>query len=306
MQLRMVLLLFGIFVLMTALNVAAQSGQQPASALDYKGVTSYTEFQASTNSLGQVFEWDTSVGYNFSRHLGVDVGLPLYYASPSSTASSGTSSGMGAGDVYLDMRITYPNEVLNYGSKITLGAPTGSTDKGFSTGRATIDWNNHFDRSFGRLTPFGEAGLANTVTDTRYFARPFTSLGFVTHFQGGMTVDFARVFQAGGSVYAIAPSGSQKVYSKLVGPQSGSTTSAPAPMGTGKGQGNNVFASAHVTSGGADLVRDHGYTAFLIASPVKYMDLEVAYTRSADYQLNTVSFSVGFNVGVLAKSTNRH
>ncbi len=304
MQSRRALVLFMFVIWGAAMNLAAQAASQPANAVNYSGFTSYTEFQASSNSLGQVFEWNTSVGYNFSSHVGVDIGLPLYFTNPS-TSTSGTSSGLGAGNAYLDLRLAFPNPLLNYASKITVGAPTGSTSKGFSTGRATVDWINRFDHSFGRVTPFGEAGLANTVSDTTFFTRPFTSLGFVTHFQGGAEIDLLRVFQVGGSVYAIEPSGSQKIYSKLVQHIAGTTSAPPAPP-TGNSQANQQFTSAHVLSGGADLVRDHGYIAFVRATPAKYMDMELAYTRSADYQLNTVSFSVGLNLGVLSRSASRH
>jgi hypothetical protein len=275
---------------------ALAQGASPVGAVDYSGFTSYTTFRGSTNSSGQIFEWNTSVGYNFNRFFGVDVGLPLYYSNPSSTTT--TSSGMGAGDAYGDLRLSLPNPVVNYSSKVTIGLPTGNADKGFSTGRATVDWNNHFDHSFGRWTPFAEAGLANTISNVGYFERPFTSLGFVSHFQGGMTVDVARIFQVGGSAYAIEPSGTQKIYSKLVGKQSGAVSAGSSGNAGG-------FNSAHVVSGGSDLDRDHGYGAFVLCHPVKYMDLDLAYTRSADYQLNTVSFGIGLNLGVLAKTT-RH
>jgi len=52
--------------------------------------------------------------------------------------------------------------------------------------------------------------------------------------------------------------------------------------------------------------RDNGYSASLGASPSPYLDLGVGYTRSVRYALNTVSFSVGVNLGSLAKRNSQH
>ncbi|HET8666902.1 MAG TPA: hypothetical protein VFM10_02910, partial [Terriglobales bacterium] len=48
---------------------------------------------------------------------------------------------------------------------------------------------------------------------------------------------------------------------------------------------------------GNDLTRDHGFSTWFDASLSRYIDMEIGYTRSYGYDLNTVSFGVGFNVG---------
>jgi hypothetical protein len=50
----------------------------------------------------------------------------------------------------------------------------------------------------------------------------------------------------------------------------------------------------------ASLAKDYGYSVWLDANLNRYMDTEVGYTRSAPFNLNTVSFSLGFNVARLA------
>ena len=76
------------FLLLFALtgSLAAQSNPAvQANPQDGKGFTSYTEFGGSSNSDGRVFELDSSVGYNFSKHFGLDMGLPIYFTQASSS-----------------------------------------------------------------------------------------------------------------------------------------------------------------------------------------------------------------------------
>jgi hypothetical protein len=186
---------------------------------------------------------------------------------------------------------------------VTGTAPTGDKNRGLSTGRPTIDWTNHFDRSFGRLTPFGNIGLANTVSDTPLFVRPYTTLGFVTHLEGGVAYRLTRFLEAGSSVYAIEPAGQQTVVSQLTGAtasssgQSGSTQS-------GKGNKNQqgIFESTHIAVGSADLVRDNGFSVWGTVRPTRIFMLQVGYTRSNHYALNTLSFGNGVNLGSAVRS----
>jgi len=55
---------------------------------------------------------------------------------------------------------------------------------------------------------------------------------------------------------------------------------------------------------GADLARDYGFSAWIDANPTPYLDMELGYTRSVNYDLNAVSFGVGINVGYLARRRN--
>jgi hypothetical protein len=284
--------LLALLVVTARINLRAQSDS--GSQDEEKGFTFYEQFTGSTNTLGQVMKADTSVGYNFNRYFGVDVGLPVYFVHASSKSSiAGAMSGNGIGNAYTDLRLTLLNPVVNYESTLTGWAPTGDTKKGFSTGRATFDWDNRFDRGFGRIRPFASVGVANTVPDSQFFVRPFTTLGTITHFEGGGTYRILRVFHVGASAYDILPTGQQKVFSKLIRSQ---TSGASSRHGAG------VFENNHETVGSADLARDNGVSAWFDASPIRYLDLEVGYTRSVRYDLNTVSFGVGVNVGTLVKA----
>src|SRR5438477_1913775 len=291
------------FLLLFALTGPLSAQSNPAvqtNPQNGKGFTSYTEFGGSSNSDGRVFELDSSVGYNFSKHFGLDMGLPIYFTQASSSTTGGSTSNNGVGNPHVDLRLKFNNPAVNYGSVLTGFAPTADTKKGLSTGRATFDWTNRFDRSFSRLTPFAEAGIANTIMDSRLFFRPFSSLGFNTHFQAGTSFDLWKFFSVGASAYDILPSGQQKIFSKLVAQQSGGSASNPNPPH------GRVFENNHETTGSADIARDHGYSTWVDASPNSYLDMELGYTHSVNYALNTVSFSVGFNLGSLVRKGVRH
>ncbi len=276
-------------------TVAAQSSRGPQPQTDEKGFISYAEFQGSANSEIEVMKLDTTVGYNFNRHFGADFGVPIYFARSSSTSSSGSSSNTGLGDAYLSLRFKTGSSAVNFASIFTGYAPTGDTGKGLSTGRATFDWNNHFDHSFSRLTPFAEIGMGNTIVDSRRFTRPFTTLGFNTHFQLGASFDLRHSLSVGAAAYEVLPSGQQKVFSKVSG------SAAP-----GAGSHGRVFETNLQTTGPSDIARDNGFSGWLDVSPSNYLDLELGFNRSIHYDLNTIAFTVGVNVGQLVKKANRH
>ena len=267
-----------------------------------RGVIFYERFLGSVNTLGNVFRLDTTLGYSFNKHFSIDGGLPVFFVRPSQTTTglAGTASANGIGNAYLELRFALPNPRVNYSSVVTGTAPTGDKNSGLSTGRATVDWTNHFERSFSRLTPFGNIGFANTVSDTPLFVRPYTTLGFVTHFEAGGTYRVARFLEAGAAAYAIEPAGQQTIVSQLTA----KTAAAPAQTGKSSGRSGHqgVFETTHVAVGTADLVRDHGVSLWGSVHPTKVLTLQVAYTRSIHYALNTVSFGIGVNLGSVLRN----
>src|SRR5215813_11915245 len=215
----------------------------PVLAEDGQGWTFSGRFQGSSNSSGLVMKADPTLGYSFSRTFQTYVGLPVYFVKDSSTISTTsttpTSNGFmnGLGNAYLGFHIGVDHEAINYASNVEATAPTGDKDKGFSTGRATVDWTNSFSHNFSAVTPFANIGLANTVSDTSFFVRPFTSLGLVSHFDGGAKFSLSQFVDVAASAYGVRAAGQQRIISKIVKRQS--TTSATASSsGTGK---NRVF-----------------------------------------------------------------
>jgi hypothetical protein len=228
------------------------------------------------------------------------MGVPIYFVRGTSSTSTGTkttTASNGIGDVFSDLRLTFNNPLVNYISTLTGAAPSGDSSRGRSTGRATFDWGNNFSREFGRWTPFANLGVGNSLYSTRFFHRPFLTLGKVAHFEAGTSFDLGHSLTVSASAYDVAPWGQQKVFSRLVTRSSGTTV--------GTGQHGRVFEKSAETTGGADLVRDNGFNAALDMSPSKYLDLELAYSHSVHFRLNTISFGVGFNLTPLFRKAGR-
>ena len=297
-------LLFSIF-LTGALTAQQLPGTSAQKNPDDLGWTSSMSFDGTVDSNQRVFDVTSSVGYNFTKHWGADLGVPIEFVSSSATTStsSGPGNGSGAasatnssslnsvGNVFMDVRFKAPSDVLNYSSSLTTSAPTGSESKGVSTGRATFGWTNRFEHAFGPFSPFLEAGLGNSVMDSKLYRRPFTTLGFVSQFSAGTSVDLGHDFSVGASLFDVLPEGQQKLFSKLVG-------KGAAARGTGSH--GRAYELASESVGTSALTRDNGDSAWIEYSPGA-LDFQVGYTHSVHYALSTFAFSAGVDVGKLLR-----
>ena len=295
-----------LLLLSCSLPIYAQSPSPAASgavnqdnAGFYRGWTLGTSFEGSTSGDGSVYDLGTSAGYNFTHHFGVDLGVPYYFVgTPSAvkTKDPGAVSGNGIGNIGADLKWLFPGNTMNYGSTIHLGAPTGDIKKGFSTGHATWNWSNHIEHGWGNFTPFIDAGVGNTVPDTRYIKKPFMTFGYNLAFEAGTQVDAGPV-NLSASVYDIAPWGPQTVVSKVF-----RCTSGVKCASTGKTTNRKNYLNSSVSSGDASLARDNGFNFGAEFKPksLKTIDFEVAYSRSVPLRLNTFSFGVSLDIaGVL-------
>jgi hypothetical protein len=278
------------FVLIVVVVFALPSLAEDGGAWSLSG-----RFQGSSNSDGLVLKADPTLGYSFNHHFQMYFGVPVYFVNESSTiqTQTATTSGFmnGLGNAYIGFRLGVDNEAVNYSSTLEATAPTGDKAKGFSTGRATVDWSNRFSHKFSSVTPFASAGLANTVSDTSFFVRPFTSLGVVSHFDGGAKFSLSQFVDVGASAYAVRAAGQQTIISKIF---KNTTTATTTTAGTGK---NRPFENGREVVGSAALANDNGFSTWLAAHAGSTMDFQVGYTRSAGYDLNTLFFGVGFRVG---------
>jgi hypothetical protein len=261
------------------------------------GFTLYSRTQGSSNQAGLVTKLDSNIGYNFSPHFGIDFGVPVYFVYPSNGKSAsilGTRQRSGLGNVYLDIRYTLLEPAVNFVSFVTVAAPTGDRTEGFSTGHVTWDWHNHFYRTLGRFTPFANAGLADTIMDSPFYLRPFSSLGLIGHFEGGSTFNLWRDLSLGASFYAITPSGDQKVISKLSGKQTQNK------KGSSLGQ---IFEIPGQPTVGPDSVSDRGFSLWCEANATSFLDFDIGYSHSTLYSLDSLFFGVGLNWKTLIRKT---
>jgi hypothetical protein len=278
--------------------------QQDASDSSDKGFTSYMQFGGSASAGQSVLKLDTNAGYNFSEHVGVNFGVPFYFVGGSSTSTTGAKtsySSAGVGAPHAAVQLTFKNSSVNYSSALTVFLPAGDTKDGLSTGQTSFDWNNRFDHSFHRVTPFAEAGLGNTVADSRQFDRPYSSHGYNAHLLAGLGVNLTDRITLGASAYDIAPWGTQTIYSRTVAHQA--TASAAAGSKT---PNNRFFAVNGVTSGTADIARDDGFSTWVSFSPTPVVNIEVGYTRSVQFALDMASFSLRVNLAKLARKASRN
>ena len=230
------------------------------------------QLEGSSNAEGQVILLDSSAGYVFGRHLLVDGGLPVYFIRATTASTSGTSttnSFSALGDIYGQVRLSFPNPAVNFKTQLTGRAPTGSTTDGISTGHATYDWTNRVDRGFGNWTPFCEIGLADSIPDTFIYKRPFASYGELAHFQLGAQYRVAEWLGVAASAFDVAPWGTQTIDSRV--------------------QKTKV-------TGGSNLAEDNGFSVGADLSPARAIDFTVGYSRSTHYHLNTISFGVVINM----------
>ncbi|HEY2393429.1 MAG TPA: hypothetical protein VGK22_19810 [Candidatus Angelobacter sp.] len=282
------------FLVMAAMALPAFGQYQPTPDFQ-KGFTGYEAFQGSVNSDSRMFKLDSNAGYDFNRHFGVFAGMPFYFANTQNTITqvNGTATttstdvtNNGVGNAYFGLAMRAPNKTLDYSSTATFAAPTGSTSKGLSSGRANVDFTNRVEHSFDRLTPFVEGGISNAVPDSQLFTRPFTSLGLITHFEEGGEFEVIKHFAVGGSGFEIVPFGNQKIFSKLLSKgQSGS--------------GKNSFDLAAETSG-SGLTRENGFNSWIAFEPTPVWRVELGFSRSATFDLNSIAFNIKMNVGKLA------
>jgi len=271
-------------ILVLGLAVPAQAAADEEQGWSFSGA-----FSGSSNSSGVVTKLDPVLGYNFNKHFSTYTGVPFYFVNLSSSATTVTTNGgsmNGIGNAFLGFRARTDSEVLNYSSTLEFTAPTGDKSRGFSTGRMTVDWTNRFSRQFSSLTPFASVGVANTVSDTAFFVRPFSSLGTVGHFEGGATYDVAPLVRVGASAYAVRGSGEQRIISKI----------KRSLSSQGPGSGRPIFETLPETVSTADAINDHGLSTWFAISP-KSVNLYAGYSRSVNYDFNTLFFGVGFHLG---------
>jgi hypothetical protein len=283
-------LLLSILIITGAVTADAQGSSIPTGRVN-GGIDWNESFEGSTGSSGLEMEINTSAIYHFGR-FSVGAGIPVYLNR--TIFPTGVTISDGIGDFFVTLGSSWNGRLLNYATQLTGAAPTGDPAKGFGTGHMTFDWNNRLDHRFGGLTPFLDGGVANSIADTRFFHRPFTSYGYLAHFEGGADVDLSHSFTLTLSAYKIAPWGTQTIISRDV--VSGATGSG--------GQDGRVFETSHLTTGPASINYDDGFTAGLTFIPKPYLNLALGYTRSVSFAFNTFSWGIGVNMSKLISRGN--
>lgn len=274
--------------LLTAIVLIVSFAMPTRAAEDQRGWAFSGYVTGTSNSSGLILKVNPSVGYSFNKYFRTYAGLPFYFVDAS---VSSTSNGFvnGIGNAYVGIGFGIDDPALNFASNLVISAPTGDRSRGFSTGRVTADWTNDFSRPISIFRPFGSVGVANTISDTSFFVRPFTSYGLVGHFEGGTTVDLLPRAYVGASAYGVKASGEQRIASKVFdnpgrGQASGSRRHRP-------------FETSSETVSSPDIADDYGFSTWFGVTPQSNSNFYVGYSRSTSYDFNTLFFGVGFRIG---------
>ena len=270
--------------------------------LNGKGFSMYTNFEQTHDSSSN---WssviDESVSYDFNKVFAMGVGVPFYLSynqlnAPSTTGTTPTIQTLtptynSIGDVRLALKFSSPTPVLRYVATVTGTAPTGDTSTGISTGRATANFNNHLEFDLGPVTPLMELGIANTNALIDMVKRPYSTLGPLAHFKGGLSLPLMKNVDVEFAGYENLPIGTQKLYSHLYGKGSGGTSSS-----SGKGNASKIYQQV-ASAVGTGIDEDNGFATGLNANLGKRLDLGFTYDHSVRQQLDSFAFSVGFRIG---------
>ena len=241
----------------------------------------------------------------------VVVGLPLYLNSLNSGAVSGI------GDVYVQGQLLVRVVGFDFSPTLTVGFPTGHSERGLGAGKVTIDGTATFARTFERrLRPFVSAGLANYVFNNVGYQRPYIATGGAAHFSGGLTVGLGRRVNLGIGGFAVEPFGEQEMTSREVAQDASPAPPSGMPPGMGHNPGTMpgmghipggstgmfpvglppFMQMSHATVQASDL-RDHGVNAWSSIAIHPAISIQIAVARSLDFSLTTVRVGLGFNFG---------
>jgi len=281
----------GLLIAALSGGASAARAQALASGRANRGMKLYESFGGSSSSSGTVFNMSNAVGYDFTAWLGMDISVPLYFVLPPAQKNGFAASATGLGNLSVDGRLTLESPVLDYLPTATITFPTGSTTKGFSTGSVTYDFDNRFEHEWDTITPFVDMDVGNSLNSgaSRYhhtIQRPYLTVGKVANFMVGSDFRLTDRWSVSADAYKVVPWGPQTVFSRIV---------RPGKVGKG-GKHHRTYEIVQRQVGGARIVDDDGFDASVAFSPNHYIDLTLGFDRSIHYALNTISFSVGFNI----------
>jgi len=288
----------------------ASISKKPPEIVSPASNRGFTWYTSATGSHDSISGWssiiESSVRYDFNNKFGVELGVPYYivHSGYDSTKVVGinktpalVSSYNSLGDTALTLHFAAPGSWVGYRSTLAGTAPTGDTSSGISTGRATFDLNNHFEHSWGRITPFAELGIGDSsALVNKAVKHPYTTLGPLSHYKAGSYFSVLKVFSFEISGYEDLPIGDQKIYSHLFRASKNGTI---VRVVNGK---KRRFQSVQVDTG-QGILEDNGLTNSLTISLGPHIALTGTYQRSLRQSFDTASFGVAYSFGRRAAAT---
>ena len=266
-------------------TASASSLTPPAEAAVVPGITPTLHgFNAGATVAGihdSVVGWSTlftpTIGYSFNDIFSVDATLPIYMYRLAESLSARPRRNQQLvnqrgelGDLVMELHAQFVPPLFQYQITAAISAPTGDEDYGLTTGRATFDVNNHFERTFRRLTPNLELGIGDSSTlVNRIVSKNYTTLGPLAHFQTGIGLTLPRDLFFESDVYEQLPIGDQKIY----GPSR---------------RGKATIVTGHNVS------EDNGFTSSLDLPIDRHTTLTGYYSRSLRLRIDSVGIGLTY------------
>jgi hypothetical protein len=218
-----------------------------------------------------------AIGYSFNDIFSIDASIPIYFyrlAESRSTHPKPTQQLVNQrgepGDIVFGLHAQFIPRLFQYEITGAFTAPSGDEAYGLTTGRVTFDVNNHFERTFGRLTPNLELGAGDSSTlVNRIVTKNYTSLGPLAHFQVGLGVDLLRGISFESDAYEQLPIGDQKIY----GPSR---------------HGNATVVTGH------NVTEDNGFINSLDIPLDSHFSLSGYYSRSLRLHTDTAAMGITY------------
>ena len=287
---------------------------------------------ANNSGFGTWMEASPSLRYDIHPRWSVEVGVPIYYLNPGSTAS-GSALG-GPGDVHASLTLDVSGSRAMLFTTGSVGAATGSVTKGLGSGQTSWDWTTNASVTHGRLVPYATAGLSNNLRAASQSAARaigaagrsvIISNGNLIHVDAGMSIGAWRASNVSLSGYLVSTFGNQSVSASAVPrfrglpvrPEPGQAPTGVGPGGAtppgaiGPGQnlgprpgfgnvGNNQ--PGPIQAGDvADWVSDRGLT-LAVAGPINAStSLALWVSKSLWYDYTAVSVSASVNLTKLLR-----
>ena len=273
---------------------SADQESQSVQTASTTGPTAFAQAVGMYSNLGGVYNAGIGIGYNITEHVGGDIGIPLYtIQSPFPIVTNHTWRWTTlVGDPFVDLRYTTKWHGLDATSILTGTIPVSNTTRVFTTGRFGADWYNHVSGHFAGLTPFVNFGAANETMD-RYvlprpynIARPYQVFGFNANGEAGLSFTVFKDHSVGASAYGILPFGRQKVFSRLVAPDSAIA---------GDANHNRYWNSAFETIGSSKIARDNGYSGWVDVARIKNLTVQAGYNYSVHYRWGSAYLMLRFD-----------
>ncbi|ADW68089.1 hypothetical protein [Granulicella tundricola] len=220
------------------------------------------------------------VAWRFNSHFSADATVPIYtYINVQQNKGTKArpvyvfaNEKFTPGDAALNSHYETSFNLLDYNLTATLGLPSGSQDDGLGAGQVTYNFNNHFERAFGIISPDVEIGLGDSsqlVGDR--VRKSYTAVGTLAHFQAGASIALTHNMNFEAEAYEELPLDAGTVYST-----------------TGRGK-KKVTTSAH--TGGTE---DNGFLNTLDIPLNGHVVVSGFYNRSLRSKIDTAGFSLTF------------